>query len=156
MLLTNRIQIRAPRADVWAVLANPDEFPNWNPRILEVRRRRQGQLELGEGFEVSLLMGPRPAYFAVDVTRCVPLKRLRLQHRHVEDPDDVCVVESYCLRERGDVTEVIQRVDLRNENVAAWTRLVYWAIHRWGDVVEGPQLRRLKELLESAETVEGA
>jgi uncharacterized protein YndB with AHSA1/START domain len=156
MLLTNRIQIRAPRADVWAFLANPDEFPNWNPRILEVRRRRQGQLELGEGFEVSLLMGPRPAYFAVDVTRCVPLKRLRLQHRHVEDPDDVCVVEAYCLRERGDVTEVIQRVDLRNESVAAWTRLVYWAIHRWGDVVEGPQLRRLKELLEAAEPVEGA
>jgi len=151
MLLTNRVQIRATRADIWSILTNPRELPLWNPNIIEVHCRNDDPLRVGEGFEVALAMGPRAAYFAVDVTRCVPRTRLRLRHRRVEDPEDRSFVESYFLKQRDGVVEVTQRIDLRNANVDTWTRLVCWAMHRRGR--EQPQLERLRTRLEGLAVV---
>ena len=67
----HEIEIDAPPAAVWAVLADVDSYPDWNPFI----HRLEGELRVGERLEVEIAppggrsMALKPTVLAVEPGR---------------------------------------------------------------------------------------
>lgn len=72
--LRHEVEIEAPPAAVWAVLADTDRYSEWNPFV----RRLSGELREGAGLDVRITPpGGRPMTFKPTVLAVEPQRELR-------------------------------------------------------------------------------
>jgi uncharacterized protein YndB with AHSA1/START domain len=148
MKITESIIINAPPEQVWNFLADPDTWPNWNPKVAKVDRAQTGLLVPGEAFEAGFVLGQRTTNSQVKVRVMEPLRRLVLKQR--PDPKErerfLRVEFEMAASDRG--TRVVQTTDFTDSGMSRLTKGIMWLLSRIGRPQGQSPLDELKKKLE--------
>jgi hypothetical protein len=109
LTVASRVVVRAPPTAVWRALVALEDYPSWNPIILEAR----GVLATGERLWLRVRIGPLRLAIRPTVLEVVPGARLRwvgrLAHPALLEGDHL--IELFALP--GDRTQLVHSETLR-------------------------------------------
>lgn len=148
MTLRQSINIRASRERVWKYVADPAQWPSWNPKLAYLRRTRSGPLVSGEQFSSRWRLKRREEDNEMIVRGVEEKKKIQMeQHFHYKNRVRVLGV-TFELEETGHGVKFSQTIDHSRSGIPFVFQGLMWAIFKFGRPVGKPMLTRLKELAE--------
>jgi len=107
MITSNTVQVQAPAAEVWAVFADVERWPDWTPSVTSVHPL-DGPLALGARFTIRQPRLPRLTWRVVEfepgrswVWRAGAAGGRTFAHHLVEPQDDGSTVVTQRIDQRG-------------------------------------------------------
>lgn len=154
---TERTIIKASRESVWRILSDLELMELWNPKCRSCRPKSPGEVCAGKEAEATFQMRGRESRVQILVGECLPQERLSLKHYggglalrtgHV--------VETFQLKDTGEVTEVVHTVDFTQAGLPAWVRILIWMGNVLGIKSGAGPLDGLRRLAEQPPTASHA
>lgn len=150
MTLRESILIPSPLEHVWAVIADPTTWPNWNPKIQNVRRSNRGPAVMGEQFHAVFKLGQKVTPSEIEVVSSEPPTRLLLR-QHFESGQRARSVDiAFHLEITESGVRLTQTVDLAAAGIPWLLRLIIGWVHRHGRPAGPSSLEELRTLVRSA------
>ena len=132
MKLRESIEVPAFPEQVWAMIADPDTWPGWNPKIQTVRRDRKGLAQVGEQFHANFKMRGRELPSNVEVLQLDPYVHLLLRQSYDYQQRIRSVEVTFDLTAKANGVRLTQTVDLSRTGIWWPLRLLIALIHRFG------------------------
>jgi hypothetical protein len=147
-VIRDSIVVAASPAQAWAVVAEPDNLPRWNPKVVRVHGAAGNTLREGSEFWITYRMNGRHTDCLARVTALLPQVRLELSLSSDRLPLGGSIAETYDVEPVEAGVRVTQTVRFKRSGVPWWTLALITVIHRVGRPTGKPYLERLRDLVE--------
>lgn len=148
--------IQRTPAEVWPWIAIPERFLQWNTNIVSMEAREKFILQ--QPFNSHYQLRGKPLQCLSTVTAIEENHVLELKHTNCIGPDvdsNIEVSERITLEEKGNHTEVVRTITVRNHHVPLIALPLIWFVSRFGKPTEPSRLKCLCEGHEIQVEIEG-
>ena len=148
MAICERITIDAAPERIWSFIADPANWPQWNPKFVSIQRVRRGFVVAGEQFSMVSRMKRGESPSEILVSEVMPLRRVTIRQMYSHKNRARHIDVHLQLAARNDRIEVTQTLDHKHSGLPVLLRMLVWFITRFGKPTGPGPLQRLKELAE--------
>jgi uncharacterized protein YndB with AHSA1/START domain len=132
MKLRESILISATADQVWAPVADPKFWTEWNPKVRAVHRDRTGPLVVGETFRAEFELGGRVTPARIETVVLDPNQRLVLHQHYDHDGRSRLLEIIFELEPKGTALRLTQIVDFRYTGIPWLFQVLIAWVHRFG------------------------
>jgi len=145
--LRETIFIPAPAEQVWAAVAQPEMWSQWNSHVSDMRRSHRGPVSVGEQIDAVFTLNDRRSPSQVEIVVCEPPHRLVLK-QHSEYRERIrSITVAFDIETRVDGVQFTQTMDLAESGTPWLLQLLVWWVHRFGRPVGSSTLEQLRDVV---------